>query len=792
MAELRQDLQFKSLKLLKDCVLGSGSYGIVYKAECDELLCAGKVLHHAFFKFGDPGADTTWERFRSECQFLRVANHPHVVQYLATARDHESGIPILVMELMDESLTRFLRRQQSLLPFYDQVNFCHQIALALVYLHSNLGIIHRDLSSNNVLLLAGSRVKITDFGMSKVLRQNPGGTPLTVCPGTQSYMPPEALECPALYTDKLDCFSHGVLSIQIMTCLFPDPSPSKKKVQDLKYPLGEILVPIAEKERRRSHIDLIDTSHPLLPIALSCLEYNAEERPSASQLCTHLATLKVAPPHTKYIHCMQEQGRRAVCETSGPIVPTARTESKCSTRTDCENGNAEIDNAQCSTTMVSPLCEVQERGLFVSEKKEASTKVQQKLEAMEDALTTKGRKIEKVETTAAEEIVAMTHEVQQLTQALEQARLSIQEKEQLIELGKKQLHKTNQLLLESEETVSQFQRSLEVGGDAAGQVMLASFPACTSSSIHPAVATSTQRTLMWRRGCSRPPRAMIRGYVATNGSTVYFTPHLSNDVYAYLSQGESWSRLPSCPYRCFSMAVVNRLLTTIGGAETGMAGRVTNTLVSLVGEGLHTKWSRKFPPMRTKRQLTSAVCTGNHLVVIGGVAHGRLSVVEVMHTQSLEWAIVSSLPHPLSESSATVVEDRLYLVGGLDGSGMSTSVLSCLLTALLQSNESPSFRERFSRRRPVWQTVSKLQFCRATVVNVDGHLLAVGGCEVDKNPTDAVYAYEPSTDLWHVVGRLSIARCSCLAAVLPGDILMVVGGKASSGTTATVDTATLE
>ena len=80
------------------------------------------------------------------------------------------------MELMDESLTRFLGRSTAPLPYHSQLNICHDVSLALSYLHSN-AIIHRDLSSNNVLLIGeGSRAKVTDFGISKLL-QDPKNYP---------------------------------------------------------------------------------------------------------------------------------------------------------------------------------------------------------------------------------------------------------------------------------------------------------------------------------------------------------------------------------------------------------------------------------------------------------------------------------------------------------------------------------------------------------------------------------------------------------------------------------------
>ena len=178
------------------------------------------------------------------------------------------------------------------------------VALALAYLHLN-GIVHRDLSSNNVLVMsAGVRAKVTDFGMSKLIDVNPRMTPLTQCPGGTVYMPPEALTTPPQYSDKLDCFSHGVLTIQLITREFPKPGHAHTRVEDPSHPNEQLLRQVPEAERRKNHIDLIEAGHTLLPLALECLKTRGSERPSAEQMC---GTLQVLRREHRYTHSVRNQ-----------------------------------------------------------------------------------------------------------------------------------------------------------------------------------------------------------------------------------------------------------------------------------------------------------------------------------------------------------------------------------------------------------------------------------------------------------------------------------------------------
>ena len=301
---------FRNVQLFKTASLGTGSYGAVCKAMCDLLPCAAKLLYPILFQYSGPGARSPRSRFEQECHFLNAMKHPNIVQYLGTTQDPDSGLPVLLMELMDESLTHFLERSHQPLAYHVEVTLCHDIALALDYLHSN-DVIHRDLSSNNVLLIAGSRAKVTDFGMSKLLSVNPRMTPYTTCPGTLVYMPPEALRDPPVYSKKIDSFSFGVVEIQIMTRRFPDPGPASEMVEDRRYRVGRISVPIPDSERRQSHIDLINPAHPLLPMALRCLNYSEEDRPTAEVLCREIALLREAPRYTESMEQAQQRGGAA-------------------------------------------------------------------------------------------------------------------------------------------------------------------------------------------------------------------------------------------------------------------------------------------------------------------------------------------------------------------------------------------------------------------------------------------------------------------------------------------------
>ena len=758
------EFRYQRVVLIKTESLGIGSYGAVCKALCDDLPCAAKILHPTLFQFTAPGTTSVMRKFEQECRLLSAIKHPYIVQYLGTYTDNETGLPVLLMELMDESLTRFLERSDKPLPFHTEVNLCNDIVLALSYLHSN-GIVHRDLSSNNVLLIAGSRAKVTDFGMVKLYdinRNAPQLTPLTLCPGTVAYMSPEALRDRPDYTEKLDSFSFGVLCVQIMTRQFPNPGDRFNiiEINDPRAPSGRVQVEVPEIERRRSQIDLIDPAHPLLPVALDCLKDNDQERPSCHELCDCLSTLKALSQYTE------------------SVQQSTRSRQSVDREREMQQSQQVQDLQQQLHTLSDQL---QEKEHEVQQQQRQILGLENQLTETNDQLRT----IQQQLTIKDEQLTDKDH------QLLQKELIHQQEIQQLRQFSE---HVT---LLEKEKTIRDQQRQiLELLQQQPRQRGSRRRENVKDSSAVASGGTSIQ--LKWMDG-GRAPCKMWGAVAVMSGGIAFFRPrgYRVQIVTTYNSAINKWSELPKCPNHFFSLAVINSLLTAIGGKRRNH--EFTNSLLSLTAN----KWTERFPPMPTKRWLTTVVCSARTVVVAGGTGEGdkKLSIVEVMDIETLQWSTASNLPHPLFEASATLCGDQIYMLSGFDqihhqGDEPSRkSVFTCSLTALLQSCQPQFPGEQLKTLSPsgseIWLKVADTPYYTSTCVSLHGQLLAVGGCNSDGKTSTDIHMYNTTTNSWEVISHLLTPRSQCLIAVLPYNELMVVGGYTPDGKTDTVEIATI-
>ena len=151
--------------------LGRGSYGEVREADWLGTPCATKRVHSLLVsQAGTEEISKASLDFVRECRTWKDLRHPHIVQLLGVVFEQASPLPVLVMERLSTSLRCFLEdHPKAQFPLNRKAAILHQVSLGLAYLHS-LKYIHRDLSTNNILLDADTwRAKITDFGVTRVL-----------------------------------------------------------------------------------------------------------------------------------------------------------------------------------------------------------------------------------------------------------------------------------------------------------------------------------------------------------------------------------------------------------------------------------------------------------------------------------------------------------------------------------------------------------------------------------------------------------------------------------------------
>ena len=376
--------RFGSVRLLQDAPLGTGAYGQVCKAMLGELPCAAKLLHPIL---ADPNKPRNRELFEQECRFLSEIHHPNIVQYLGLAQDPTAGLPILLMELMDDSLTHFLELSEIPLPYHVQVNINYDIAQALTFLHSNQ-IVHRDLSSNNVLLIGdGVRAKVADFGMSKL---NPGMSTLTMCPGTRAYMSPEALLDPPTYSEKLDCFQAGVLMVQIITRKFPDPSDAMCRVRDTRSPTGWVSMPVLEIERRRNHLCLVTNIHPMYSLAVDCLKDVDTQRPSAQMICRHLLSLKETLQYDQS-NTAREREREGEIQERDQLIQQLRQENEVKER---ENRVKEEEKQMISRRLDLMWDQIQQT---LKRRRLVESELRDEIHTLQESVTSKTRLIKEID-----------------------------------------------------------------------------------------------------------------------------------------------------------------------------------------------------------------------------------------------------------------------------------------------------------------------------------------------------------------------------------------------------------
>jgi len=383
-----KDLTYGFVEVFERHQLGIGCYGKVYKAKCGQLPCVAKVFHDALFKFDPANEQSLSSKVEKDCRHLSSIKHPHLVTYLGFIRDAKSKRLLLLMEVMDENLTEYLENIHGPVPLSKQMSFSYDVALALSYLHS-IKCIHKNISSNNVLLLARERAKVSDYGITSFANF---GT-IQVYPS--AYMPPEVRRESSHYTAKTDIFSFGVLLVQIATKQPPEPATAAEFLDSTTGEACSEPHPMSngnpggntqEIDRRKCDIARMDTDNPLLQLVLDCLKDKEFSRPSANELCQYIELIL---PATKSIHARITSDPAQITSTP-TAAPSGTTPNNNNNNSGALSDDSIIDNFKKKLGQL--LQELSDRNDEIAERDEEIKLLDQLLQEKNQALGSLHRK----------------------------------------------------------------------------------------------------------------------------------------------------------------------------------------------------------------------------------------------------------------------------------------------------------------------------------------------------------------------------------------------------------------
>ena len=189
-------------------VIGTGGMAVVYKARCHRLnrLVAIKILKDDYLE-----DEEFRRRFHSESQAVAMLSHPNIVSVYDVSTSITADY--IVMELIDGITLKQYMEKKGVLNWKETLHFAIQISKALEHAHSR-GIVHRDIKPHNVMVLKNGSVKVTDFGIARMMSK--GNTLTKEALGSVHYISPEQAKGGRV-DNRSDIYSLGVVMYEMMS-----------------------------------------------------------------------------------------------------------------------------------------------------------------------------------------------------------------------------------------------------------------------------------------------------------------------------------------------------------------------------------------------------------------------------------------------------------------------------------------------------------------------------------------------------------------------------------------------
>lgn len=198
-------------------LLGKGGFSEVYKAfDLEEMRYVCCKIHQINDSWSDAQKKSYSRHATREYEIQKNLNHSRIVR-LYDVFGMSSSSFVTVLEFCDGGDLDLLLKKRSTLSEREAKSIIMQVFSGLKYLNEQKKkVIHYDLKPANILF-HGGQVKLTDFGLSKIMNDNPGGIELTSQgAGTMWYLPPECFKKNSVISSKVDTWSAGVVLYQMV------------------------------------------------------------------------------------------------------------------------------------------------------------------------------------------------------------------------------------------------------------------------------------------------------------------------------------------------------------------------------------------------------------------------------------------------------------------------------------------------------------------------------------------------------------------------------------------------
>ncbi|PKY15805.1 kinase-like protein [Rhizophagus irregularis] len=282
----------QDLKILQKAI-GSGGFSSVYIAYWKNT-----SVKYAIKKFKETSKE---EEINNEIKIMKIASHhPNIIRFYGiTKLQYENKYSLVLEHAEHGTLRDYLRKNAITFRWNEQLKFAKEISSAILWLHDDREIVHRDLHPNNVLIHQNT-IKLADFGRSSLK-----GTKGTDCYNTDEvwgimpYVDPKALNrnIPYKINEKSDIYNLGFL--------FWELTSRKPPFDDLEN--DHITCKILSGKREEP---VLDTNVKFIELYQKCWKHEPDERPNISQVNSELNSIDSKNNNASIVPYEREESKK--------------------------------------------------------------------------------------------------------------------------------------------------------------------------------------------------------------------------------------------------------------------------------------------------------------------------------------------------------------------------------------------------------------------------------------------------------------------------------------------------